>query len=129
VSADDLSLRLVKFISANISSVEHILVLQLLRGEPARRWTTAELALSLRSGESSIALRMDHLYERGVLSRATDAGVGGHRYIPVSEEVETMVGLLLEAYRERPTRVIELIYAPPDSALKAFADAFRFRKK
>jgi hypothetical protein len=129
MAGEDNPLRLFRFISAYITSVEQILVLQILHEDPTRSWTTEELAKKLRSAELSIGRRLDPLYEKGVLLPQPVPGTATrHQFNPSSEEMTELVGLLLKAYRERPTWVIEQIYSPSPSAIQAFADAFKFRK-
>ena len=120
---DDLPAELVAFISASIDSVEQVHVLLTLQANPSRHWTVAELTRELRSTESSIALRLEDLYAKKVLRRD-----GALRYLPASPNAESCLQLLGKTYRERPSRVIELIYAKPPQSLQAFADAFKFRK-
>lgn len=126
MSFDDLPKDLVDFVFASIDSVEQVHVLLSLQANPAREWTVAELTRELRSAEASIERRVDDLRLRGVLAAAEQPGVVSYK--PASERAASCIDLLARAYRERPTRVIELIYSKPPHALKAFADSFKFRK-
>lgn len=128
VAGEEIPLRLTQFISAHISSVEQILVLQVLREDPSRFWQTEELAIYLRSANTSIERRLDQLYENGLLNRNATGPAGTHHYNPSSAENAELIGLLLDTYQEKSTRVIEMIYSPSPSAIRAFADAFKFRK-
>lgn len=123
---DDLPKDLVEFVFASIDSVEQVHVLLSLHADPSREWTVAELTRELRSAEASIGRRVDDLRLRGVLADGEQPGVV--RYKPASERAASCIDLLARAYRERPTRVIELIYSKPPQALQAFADSFKFRK-
>lgn len=40
-----------------------------------------------------------------------------------------MVARLLQIYRQRPVSMIKLVYKRAKDSLRAFADAFRFRKE
>lgn len=115
-----------EFVHGCIDSVEQMQVLLRLHGEPARVFTAAELTRDLRSTESSILRRVEDLYQRGVLARPENAGE--LKFGPPSPKVAEIIEMLAKAYRERPTRVIELIYSRPPQALQAFSDAFKFRK-
>lgn len=123
---DDLPKNLVDFVTASIDSVEQVHVLLSLHADPSREWTVAELTRELRSAEGSIERRIEDLRNRNVLAKAEKAGIVS--YVPASDSARGCIELLVKAYRERPTRVIELIYSKPPQALQAFADAFRFRK-
>lgn len=121
----DLPAELVEFISTSIDSVEQVHVLLALHANPSREWTVAELTHELRSVESSISRRLVDLYGKNVLARPASAAV---RFLPGNPKAEAAISLLAKTYRERPARVIELIYSKPPQAIQAFADAFKFRK-
>lgn len=123
---DDLPKPLVDFVTASIDSVEQVHVLLSLHANPERSWTVAELTRELRSADVSIERRIEDLRLRNVLARGEAPGTVSFK--PASEVARNCIELLAKAYRERPTRVIELIYSKPPLAVQAFADAFRFRK-
>ena len=123
---DDLPKTLVDFVTASIDSVEQVHVLLSLHADPSRTWTVAELTRELRSADASIERRIEDLRARGVLARGEAPGTVSFR--PASPGARDCIELLAKAYRERPTRLIELIYSKPPQALQAFADSFKFRK-
>jgi nitroreductase len=51
------------------------------------------------------------------------------RYGPATPEHHEILGRVLRCYRERPVSMIKLVYAQAADPLRAFADAFRLRKK
>lgn len=124
---EDIPSALVEFVHSSVDSVEQVLVLLALQSQPERRFTIAELTKELRSVESSIERRLRDLYAKNVLQPPAK-GDSTHCYRPTSEKVAAVIDVLAKAYRERPSRVIELIYSRPPQAIQAFADAFKFRK-
>ncbi len=119
---------LVEFAAIHIDSVEQIMILQLLHADPARVWTVAELTKELRSSEGSIARRLEDFYTKGMLVASPGLNSVQFRYTPKSEDAARKVDLLMKFFRERPSKVIEMIYSRPPGAILAFADAFKFRK-
>jgi hypothetical protein len=127
MNSDEIPAEVRDFLESCIDSVEQLRVILLLREDPARDWSAAELAHELRSTESSIGKRLAGLYERGVLVRPASAA--RHRFAPASPAVARVVGELDEIHQKRPYRVIDIIYSRAPDALTAFADAFRIRRK
>ena len=125
MTIDELSASVLEIVSAHINSVEQIAVLRLLRSEPNRAWSVDAISAELRSATSSIRRRLDDLYAEGVLAHTGDEV----RFAPASSAMAEAIEQLLEAYRDRPNRIIELIYAKPAQSLHAFADAFRLKKE
>jgi DNA-binding IclR family transcriptional regulator len=105
----------------HVRSVWGVELLLLLRADPDRCWTPAELVRELRA---STALVNDNL-QRFVTSGLVVPDDGGYRYAPASPVLEELCAQLESAYRERPVAVINMI-ARPDP-LQSLADAFKFR--
>lgn len=124
MSNEELPDEVSRFIICYIDSVEQLNVLLLLFRAPSREWTTTEITAELRSTESSITRRLADLYSRHVLSLPY---MSRHAF-KISEDLKSAISQLDLVYREKPLRIIELIYSQPPMALRAFADAFRFRK-
>ncbi len=115
-----------RLLAERITSVEQLEMLLLLRGQPERAWTAAELSDELRSHPSSVAEQLDELLAQGFV-RMIEGSPARYRYSPPNG-VGTTVDRLARAYAERRYRVIELIFSKPIEKLKVFADAFRLRK-
>lgn len=121
---DELPREVSDFIISFIDSVEQLNVLLLLQSG-GRKWSVTEITAELRSTENSIDRRLGDLYDRQVL---LPMNVPGEHEFKVFDHLRSPIALLQTVYRERPLRVIELIYSQPPMALRAFADAFRIRK-
>jgi hypothetical protein len=114
-----------RFLYQNIDSVEQLEVLLLLRRGPERGWTADEVARELYSHPSSILHRMASLSGRGLLRELEPAC---YQYAPRSTELHDTVTRVAETYRERRVAVIPLIASKPIENVRAFSDAFRFRR-
>lgn len=109
----------------HIDSVEQLEVLLLLLGEPARRFTPAEVAQHLRIDTRSAASRLEDLHGRGFLSRH---GEGAYQFDARSSKAPA-VERLATVYRERRVTVITAIFTKPVEKIRTFADAFRIKKE
>jgi hypothetical protein len=68
---------------------------------------------------------MNDLVQRGFAVRE----VAGFRYRPANDTVARLIERLERLYQERRVAVTTEIYSRPENFVKAFADAFRLRKK
>lgn len=115
-----------RFIAAYIDSVELLEVLLLLRSD-AREWSAESVSREFRSSPTSVTKRLTDLCERGLLS-VKESSPPLYFYKPRTAELDAAVRELAQTYRERPTRVIELIFSKQTDTLRDFSDAFKFRK-
>ena len=115
-----------RFVTQFMESVEQLEVLLLLRRSPGRAWSAGEVARELYSHPTSVIQRLQLLLGQGLLR---EHGQGFFQYAPRSAELDRTVGALAELYRERRVAIITLIASKPLENVKAFADAFRIRKK
>lgn len=109
-----------------IDSVEQLEVLLLLRSRGDRSWSSAQVSAELRSSPKSVLNRLVALEQFGFLSRASD-GEDDFQYRPKSDELDTAVSELADAYKIRPQKVFELIFSPLKKS-RHFADAFLVTK-
>jgi hypothetical protein len=114
------------FVTQFMESVEQLEVLLLLRRSPERAWSAGEVARELYSHPTSVIQRLELLLGQGLLR---EHGQGCFQYAPRSSDLDRTVGVLAELYRERRVAIITLIASKPLENVKAFADAFRIRKK
>ncbi len=125
--ANDLPESVKKLIETHIKSVEELEVLLLLSGEPDKSWSSSEVFRTVQSNLNSIELKLAKLAAQGLLNSTPGPEIR-YSYSSTPPELDAAVRLLREAYKVRPTRVIELIFANPNSQIRSFADAFKFRK-
>ena len=114
--------QITQFIRAYIPSVWALELLLLLRADPAKAWSPAELLKELRASTSLVDENLTHFAHHG-LALKDDAG---WRFAPASQHLEALAAELAALYRERPMFTIGLI-ARPDP-LQALANAFRIKR-
>jgi hypothetical protein len=118
-----------RFLGENIESIDQLEVLRVLGEGPAREWTAAALAAEVQGPPADMAEHLAALARRGLIATERRGAEAVWRYAPASPELDGIVGRLLKCYRERPVSMIKLVYAQAADPLRAFADAFRLRKK
>lgn len=115
---------LARFISSSFRSVWSLELLLLLKGE-RRSWEQEELVSALRASDLVVSQALRSLIAAGLASEEAD---GGATYMPVSADVERLVGEAEQLYARKPDAVRRMIVASSSSGLSAFADAFRLWK-
>lgn len=103
------------FVRGSISSVEQLAILLLLRANPFRTWTAAQVSRELRGSEHSAGLRLSDLLEQQLIEDRGSDGEPAYAYAPSSEALRDTLDAVAEAYAERPYSVIALIYSDPST--------------
>lgn len=116
-----------QFLLRYIDSVEQLEVLLLLRGSPTTAWSPEAVARALYSNPTSVSYRLAML-QRHELAVAAEPP-SSYRYQPKTPELDAAVDRVAEMYKERRVAVITFIASKPMANVRAFADAFRLRKK
>lgn len=111
------------FILRHIDSVVQLEALLLLRNNPDKTWDAASTANRIYAAEQDAAESLAQLCADGLL----DCSKATYRYENVSPENRAMVDRLAESYRRHLIPVTNIIHAKP-RRIRAFADAFKFRK-
>lgn len=127
MTQENLPPALKQFIEQHIESVPQLEALLLLRREPEREWTAAEISKELYIPEEASATLLADLDRRG-LATVMSPGLRS-TYRSRSEEENRLIDELANVYRERRVAVISLIYSKPLHKVQTFADAFRFSKE
>ena len=118
-----------RFITENVSSLEQLEVICLLRDTAPREWRPEEVSREIGSSLMSIGNRLAHLAsERFIKVRHTERGPV-YQHGPESEEIASLIDAAAKLYRERRLAVIDLVYGRPENDLRAFSDAFMLKKK
>jgi hypothetical protein len=125
VSDSGFSEELERFIKEQIRSLEQLEILLLLSSAPDKKWTEQAVYEVIKSSRASVTARLNELVSQKLLSTET-AGV--FTFSPESETVKRLVQELAVAYKQRPVRVVELLYSRPPDAVQEFAKAFKLRK-
>lgn len=127
MSSDPLLPHVRALLNESISSVAQLELLIFMHSQRHRAWNPADASAELRSNPAWIQTQLEQLAERGLLVREGTAFRFGAR-----PDLDQAVDDLAHAYRTFPVTVVGAIYPGPgqrDQGLRAFADAFRLRRK
>jgi hypothetical protein len=113
---------LLAFIGGSVRSVWALEMLLLLKRDPVRRWTPAELVRELRASTMVVDEGIAAFRTAGLVS-CDDAGCA---YAPASPVLAGMCDALELAYRQRPVAIVNAIVSRTDK-IQSFADAFRLK--
>jgi hypothetical protein len=116
-----------RFVADHIRSIEQLEVLLLLNGSPDRAWSPADVYRSVLTNERSVQQTLDYLCERHLVERHSTSP-STYQFAPPSESTKAILTELTRLYKERPVTFVQLLYAPPEQEIEAFAKAFRIRK-
>ena len=116
---------LLAFIRDTFGSVWAIELLLLLKKDPERTWSTAELVTELRASEHIVKTFGEQLMAAGLV--IVD-GTGAFRYGPATKPLAGRADETEALYAKRPDAVRRMIVVTAVGDLDAFADAFRLRK-
>jgi DNA-binding MarR family transcriptional regulator len=120
---------ILQFIDANVESIEQLEILRILGEDEARSWRTAELAHATQVQPAALAKHLSALEQRGLVRLQQSEAETVSQLSPRTKSVAESLQKLLRAYREHPVTVIRCVYYRADDRLRAFSDAFRFRKE
>jgi hypothetical protein len=118
-----------RFIAGNIDSVGQLEVLLLVRSDPERHWSAAEVSWALRSGHSWAEVQLEYLRVEGLLV-AGENNDPRYRYEPARPELAPVITRLSEAFESQRADVIRLVFSQrPSERLRAFSEAFLLRSE
>lgn len=116
-----------QFIIDEIDSVPHLEALLLLWRSAPRHFSASEIARQLYIHPNQGAAIAEELYRRGLIGREA-----GHSSTFFYDKENGSRNGLLEAvdatYRRELIRISGIIHSKPSPGVRAFANAFRFRK-
>jgi hypothetical protein len=116
------------FIRNHIRSLEQLEILLLLLKDGTRWWSAEAAAQELGTTPNSAAARLEEMASRNLLDVRISEQLF-FRYAPASPALDAAVRDTARAYEEKPMAVTAAIYSQPADEIRAFADAFRIRKK
>lgn len=119
-----------RFVDECIESVGLLEVLLLLQSDPGRAWTPTAVGREIRSERGWAEVQLEYLRTHGLLEAERGSGEPAYRYGPARAELDGIVGQLREAFETHRVTVIRLIFRQPHTErLRAFSEAFRFRRE
>jgi hypothetical protein len=113
---------LIVFVRQHVRSVWALELLLLMRADPERCWTPAELVRELRASATLVNDNLQRFLASGLVAPEADC----FRYAPANPTLEMLCAEIAAAYRDRPVAVINMI-AKPSDPLQSLADAFKFK--
>jgi hypothetical protein len=114
------------FLEQRLSSLHHIEVVMLLRGDPGRSWTAPEVAAALGSAPETAAMRLFLLASGGLIAFEPSA-VPRYRYAAADAETEARLRELSEVFATNRDAVAAVVESPRDP-IRSFSDAFKLKK-
>ncbi|WP_295900097.1 hypothetical protein [uncultured Bdellovibrio sp.] len=114
-----------EFIRKYISSVSLLELLLLLKQNPSRSWTAAELSGEMRTNNSYAAAQLHEL--ASVKLVVPDERTDSFR-LTDEPDVVRIIGDLEVLYAHRRSSTISSIYAQPMDSIRDFANAFKIKK-
>jgi len=110
VTRDDLPDHVQAAIARHIESIQQVEILALIRAQPERAWTTADICRSLHVSPVACEVWIDRFAATGVVSREDDEDAV--RYAPNGDERRAFDDLV-ELYTRRRHSVVDSIYGKP----------------
>jgi hypothetical protein len=118
-----------RFIADHIGSVAQLELLLLLRTTAMRRWTVEDLSRELRIEPAWAHAQLIPFCDIGLVRCHEAASEKTYTYDPARDDLRDLITAVAQAYLLHRVSVIELIYGKPTQSIRAFADAFKFRKE
>lgn len=122
MTGDPLSEEIRQFIAKHIDTVAQLEALLFLHSRAGQAWDVAAIAKRLYANEHELAQGLANLERDGYLVRAET----GYRF-QCSAERQANVDKLADTYARQLIPVTNLVHSKPRN-LKAFSDAFKFRR-
>lgn len=115
-----------RFILEEIDSVPHLEGLLLLWHSAPKHCTAEEISRQLYVPLNQASSILDDLLRRGLVSRGSSGQ--GFVYDSGSDTRNRLIEAVDKTYRRELIRISGMIHSKPSAGVRAFADAFRFRK-
>jgi hypothetical protein len=126
-SGKELSLPLVVFLHRHICSLRQLEALLLFFTEPNRDWTVETVTRAISGNEGSTSKWLKGFVESGFLELSPSAST--FRYKPGGAEREALLAELIQQYRMRPLKIIDVIMNEPSQKMLSFLEAFKIKKE
>ena len=114
-----------RFLIQHVQSIAQLEMLLLVSASPDHGWTIKEVYRSLLSNEALVEKTLEDFTKNGLMRKLD---TGAYQFAP-PDETKALVKSLSEIYRNRPAKVVQVIYETPLSEIEEFARAFRIRKE
>jgi hypothetical protein len=122
------SLNVDRFILDEIDSVPHLEALLLVWRSAPQPFSAAQIAEKLYISQGQGAAIAEDLHRRGLIGRQ-HSSAATFFYDPQNESRNRLMQAVDATYRRELIRISGIIHSKPSPGVRAFADAFRFRKE
>jgi hypothetical protein len=126
MSPTDIPPDVARFLRANIRSVIQLEMLMLLRRDPERWWTAAELDQALRSSLEASKQNLRELVERGLVEANSDVDPR-YRHRLADPSHEPLVAQVAGLFQTHFHALIHMIYSGRHRSVEDFANAFKIK--
>lgn len=113
-----------RFLIQHVQTIAELEILLLVSASPERAWTVKEVYKALLNNEALVEKALASFTQRRLVQK-TEAGA--YQFSSVAE-IKGLMQQVAEIYRNRPARIVQLIYETPASEIEEFARAFKIRK-
>lgn len=117
-----------EFIAAHVRTIEQLELLLLLIQGADRWWDASGVVTALGVDAETARRTLDHLAAHNLLAIRITGDVR-YQFQPGEAQLGESARLLAEFYRVNRLGVLQLIAEPERRSMRAFSDAFRFRRK
>lgn len=114
-----------RFIARYVGSLEQLEVLMLVSALPDRDWTVDNVFSVVQTNRALVQQRLDEFVKQGMMMLGSE---GTYRFAPASEQLAKDIHAVASFYKSSRHKVVEMIYSPKTDDIRAFSDAFRFKK-
>jgi uncharacterized membrane protein YheB (UPF0754 family) len=98
----------IRFVAANVDSIDQLEILRLLSDNETKHWSPAELADELQTSTEAAMKHIEVLAQRRLLTVLGDSSLVC-QHGALTQELVQEVQLLLQAYNERPVTMIRML--------------------
>jgi DNA-binding MarR family transcriptional regulator len=116
-----------RFIVDEIDSVPHLEALLLLWRSAPQRCNAPEIAKQLYIQPGQAGAILEDLHRRGLIER--EGGHDARFFYDTHSERNALIAAVDETYRRELIRISGIIHSKASPGIRAFADAFRFRRE
>jgi hypothetical protein len=115
-----------RFVGKHIGSLEQLEVLLLVSALPDRDWTVDAVFQVVQTNRPLVQQRLDEFVRENLMVVNPD---GTYRYAPKSDAMARDIAATATFYKLSRHKIVEMIYSPKTDDIRAFSDAFRFKKE
>jgi len=125
VSSEPVPENVRRFVIQHVQSIAQLEILLLVSSSSERWWTVKEIYKALLNNEAMVQKTLDDFTHRRLVVKSDSET---YQFSSLEED-RALMRSTAEIYRDRPGKIVQLIYETPASEIEEFARAFRIRKE